>query len=251
MKKMAQTKIEWTESTWNPITGCTKISSGCKNCYAEVMARRLKAMGQEKYKKGFELALHPDVLNEPYTWKKGRMIFVNSMSDLFHKDVPIKFIQKIFTIIKENPQHVFQILTKRADILRYYDSEGWLEWTHNLWMGVTVENKDVTQRIENLRNTGAKVKFLSCEPLLSSLPDMNLQGIDWVIVGGESGRTPRPIKEEWVLDIKKQCANADVAFYFKQWGGINKKKAGKMLEGKVYNEMPEIPASPAGRIATI
>jgi len=237
---MAQTKIEWTESSWNPITGCTQISSGCKNCYAETMAYRLKAMGQEKYKNGFDITLHPDVLNEPYTWKRGRMIFVNSMSDLFHKDVPIKYIQKIFTIIKENPQHVFQVLTKRADILRYYDSEGWLEWTHNLWMGVTVENKDVTRRIENLRNTGAKVKFLSCEPLLSSLPDMNLQGIDWVIVGGESGRTPRPLKKEWVLDIKEQCINTGIAFYFKQWGGTNKKKAGKMLEGKVYNEMPEI-----------
>ncbi|OFY39331.1 MAG: hypothetical protein A2X18_07195 [Bacteroidetes bacterium GWF2_40_14] len=237
---MASTKIEWTESTWNPITGCTKISSGCKFCYAEVMALRLKAMGQEKYKNGFELTLHPDVINEPYTWKKGKMIFVNSMSDLFHEKLPIEYIQQIFKVIKENPHHVFQVLTKRADILRYYDSEGWLEWPHNLWMGVTVENKDVMGRIENLRNTGARVKFLSCEPLLSSLPDMNLQGIDWVIVGGESGRTPRPMKEEWVLGIKEQCQNANVAFYFKQWGGTNKKKAGKMLEGKVYNEMPVI-----------
>ena len=166
------------------------------------------------------------------------MFFVNSMSDLFHKEVPIQFIQQIFKVIKENPQHVFQVLTKRTDILRYYDSEGWFEWPHNLWMGVTVENNEVTHRIENLRNTGARVKFLSCEPLLSSLPDMNLQSIDWVIVGGESGRTPRPIKEEWVIDIKKQCQKANVAFYFKQWGGTNKKKAGKILEGKVYNEMP-------------
>jgi protein gp37 len=237
---MANTKIEWTESTWNPITGCTKISSGCKFCYAEIMARRLKAMGQEKYKNGFELTLHPDVLNEPYTWKKGKMIFVNSMSDLFHKDIPVEYIQKIFKVIKENPHHVFQVLTKRADILRYYDSEGWLEWPHNLWMGVTVESSHVTHRIENLRSTDARVKFLSCEPLLSSLPDMNLKGIDWVIVGGESGRTPRPIKGEWVLDIKDQCLKANTAFYFKQWGGTNKKKAGKMLEGKVYNEMPVI-----------
>jgi len=235
---MAKTKIEWTESTWNPITGCTKISTGCKFCYAEVMARRLKAMGQEKYINGFELTLHPDVLNEPYNWKKGRMIFVNSMSDLFHKDVPIEFIQKIIKVIKNNPQHVFQVLTKRSDILRYYDTEGWLDWPHNLWMGVTVENNDVTNRIENLRNTGAKVKFLSCEPLLSFLPEMNLQNIDWVIVGGESGRTPRPIKEEWVIDIKEQCQKANVAFYFKQWGGTNKKKTGKILEGKVYDEMP-------------
>ena len=237
---MATTKIEWTESTWNPITGCTKISSGCKFCYAEVMTRRLQAMGQEKYKKGFELALHPDVLIEPYTWKKPKMIFVNSMSDLFHKDVPIAFIQKIFNVIKENPHHVFQVLTKRADILRYYDSEGWLDWPHNLWMGVTVENKDVTHRIDNLRLTGARVKFLSCEPLLTSLPEINLKGIDWVIVGGESGRTPRPVKEEWILDIKEQCIQAGVAFYFKQWGGTNKKKAGKMLEGKIYNEMPVV-----------
>jgi len=235
---MARTKIEWTESTWNPITGCTKISTGCKFCYAEVMARRLKAMGQEKYKNGFKLTLHPDVLNEPYTWKKGKMVFVNSMSDLFHKDVPVKFIQQIFKVIKNNPQHVFQALTKRSDILRYYDTEGWLDWPHNLWMGVTVENNDVTNRIENLRNTGAKVKFLSCEPLLSFLPEMNLQNIDWVIVGGESGRTPRPIKEEWVIDIKEQCQKANVAFYFKQWGGTNKKKTGKILEGKVYDEMP-------------
>lgn len=237
---MATTKIEWTESTWNPITGCTKISSGCRFCYAEVMANRLKAMGQEKYRNGFELTLHPEVLNEPYNWKKPKMIFVNSMSDLFHKDIPIDYIQKIFKVIRENPHHVFQVLTKRADLLRYYDSEGWLEWPHNLWMGVTVENSAVMNRIDLLRLTSARVKFLSCEPLLSSLPDMNLKGIDWVIVGGESGRTPRPIKEEWIVDIKEQCQQAKVAFYFKQWGGTNKKKAGKMLDGKVYNEMPVI-----------
>ncbi|MFA5818141.1 MAG: phage Gp37/Gp68 family protein [Bacteroidales bacterium] len=240
---MASTKIEWTESTWNPITGCTKISTGCKFCYAELMARRLKAMGQEKYKNGFELTLHPDTLQEPYTWKKGKMIFVNSMSDLFHKDVPIEFIQQIFRVIKENPQHVFQALTKRSDVLRYYDSEGWLEWPHNLWVGVTVENNDVTHRIEDLRKTGARVKFLSCEPLLSSLPDINLQSIDWVIVGGESGRSPRPIKEEWVIDIKEQCQNANVAFYFKQWGGTNKKKNGRLLEGKRYDKMPRLLAN--------
>jgi protein gp37 len=236
---MATTKIEWTESTWNPITGCTKISTGCKFCYAEVMARRLKAMGQEKYKNSFELTLHPETLQEPYSWKKGKMIFVNSMSDLFHKDIPIEYIQQIFKVIKDNPQHVFQVLTKRADVLRYYDSEGGLEWPHNLWMGVTVENSSLTERINLLRMTGARVKFLSCEPLLSSLPNLKLQGIDWVIVGGESGRTPRPIKEEWVIDIKEQCQAAKVAFYFKQWGGTNKKKAGKMLEGEVYNQMPD------------
>ena len=236
---MASSKIEWTESTWNPVTGCTKISTGCKFCYAEVMARRLKAMGQEKYKNGFELTLHPDTLQEPYSMKKGKMIFVNSMSDLFHKDVPLEYVQQIFKVIKENPQHVFQVLTKRADVLRYYDSEGWLEWPHNLWMGVTVENNSLSERIDLLRQTGARVKFLSCEPLLSSLPDLNLEDIDWVIVGGESGRTPRPIREEWVIDLKEQCQTAKVAFYFKQWGGTNKKKAGKILEGKVYNQMPE------------
>ena len=235
---MASTKIEWTQSTWNPITGCTKISSGCKFCYAEIMTRRLKAMGQEKYKNGFELTIHPEALNEPYKWKKGRMIFVNSMSDLFHKDVPLEFIQQVFQVIKNNPQHVFQVLTKRADILRYYNSEGWLEWPHNLWMGVTVESDEVLDRIDNLRVTGARVKFLSCEPLLSSLPGLNLTGIDWVIVGGESGRTPRPMKEEWVLDIKEQCQKSKVAFFFKQWGGTNKKKSGSTLNGGNFKEIP-------------
>lgn len=168
------------------------------------------------------------------------MIFVNSMSDLFHKDVPVEYIQQIFKVIRDNPQHLFQVLTKRADVLKYYDSEGWLEWPHNLWMGVTVEHKSLIDRIELLRQTGARVKFLSCEPLLSSLPDLNLKGIDWVIVGGESGRTPRPIKEEWVIDIKEQCQTANVAFYFKQWGGTNKKKNGRLLEGKRYDKMPEL-----------
>jgi len=237
---MATTKIEWTESTWNPITGCTKLTAGCKFCYAEVMTKRLQAMGQEKYKNGFEVTLHPETLNEPYTWKKSKMIFVNSMSDMFHKDVPIEYIQQIFKVMRNNPQHVFQVLTKRADILRYYDSEGLLDWSHNIWMGVTVENSDVMNRIDMLRNTGAKVKFLSCEPLLSDLPQMNLQNIDWVIVGGESGRTPRPIKEEWVLNIKEQCNAQKAAFYFKQWGGTNKKKNGRTLQGNLYSEMPVI-----------
>jgi protein gp37 len=237
---MAKTKIEWTESTWNPITGCTKISAGCKYCYAEVMTRRLQAMGQKKYVNGFNLTLHPETLKEPYTWKKPKVIFVNSMSDLFHKDIPIQYITDVFRVMKENPHHVFQILTKRADLLLYYDKEGYLEWTHNIWMGVTVEDNTITKRIDLLRQTGAKIKFLSCEPLLTGLPDINLIGIDWVIVGGESGRTPRPIKEEWVLDIKNQCRRAGAAFYFKQWGGINKKKNGKSLQGMQYTEMPEI-----------
>ena len=236
---MARTKIEWTESTWNPLTGCTKVSAGCKNCYAEVMARRLQAMGQPKYKDGFSLTLHQDTLSEPYSWLKPRMIFVNSMSDLFHKDVPLKFIQNVFRVMKENPQHVFQVLTKRADILLYYDKEGYLEWTHNIWMGVTVEDDTVTDRIDKLRTTGAKVKFLSCEPLLTALPNINLAEINWVIVGGESGKKPRPMKEEWVVDIKDQCKQANVAFYFKQWGGTNKKKSGKKLNGTEYLEIPE------------
>ncbi len=237
---MSKTKIEWTEMTWNPVTGCDKISSGCKHCYAEVMAQRLQAMGQSKYKNGFELMLHPEALSEPYKWKKSKIIFVNSMGDLFHKDVPIEYIQRVFNVMKENPQHVFQVLTKRADILNYYNSEGWLEWAHNIWMGVTVENTSLVKRIDLLRETNARVKFLSCEPLLSALPYMNLKGIDWVIVGGESGRTPRPIKEEWVVDIKEQCKKTNVAFYFKQWGGTNKKKAGSVLNGKLYKEVPQV-----------
>lgn len=237
---MAQSSIEWTEMTWNPTTGCNKLSAGCKFCYAEVMSRRLQAMGVEKYKDNFKLRIHEKELELPYTWKKPKVVFVNSMSDLFHKDVPVDFIQRVFRVMKENPQHVFQVLTKRADLLRYYDSEGWLEWTHNIWMGVSVEDKRVLKRMELLQQTGARVKFLSCEPLIGPLPDMQLQGIDWVIVGGESGRTPRPMKPEWVQDIKTQCQRSNVAFFFKQWGGTNKKAAGRELDGQTYSEMPSI-----------
>ena len=237
---MAQSKIEWTEMTWNPTTGCTKITSGCKFCYAEVMSRRLKAMGQTKYKNGFDLTLHPDTLKEPYTWNKPKMIFVNSMSDLFHIDVPVGYIQKTFSVMKDNPQHIFQILTKRADILSIYDKEGYLDWSDNIWMGVTVEEAKLVNRIDLLRETGARVKFLSCEPLLTDLPDLDLKNIDWVIVGGESGRSPRLIKEEWVLNIQKQCKSQLVAFYFKQWGGTNKKKNGRLLNGQTFSEMPKI-----------
>lgn len=236
---MAQSSIEWTELTWNPVTGCDKISAGCKFCYAEVMARRLKAMGVEKYANNFKLTLHEAELKTPYTWKKSRMVFVNSMSDLFHKDVPIEFIQRVFRVMKENPQHVFQILTKRADVLAYYDREGLLDWTHNIWMGVSVENNTFRNRIDLLRETSARTKFLSCEPLIGPLNNMNLSGIDWVIVGGESGRTPRPMKKEWVEDIQNQCEEADVSFFFKQWGGTNKKKSGNLLNGKQYLEIPE------------
>lgn len=237
---MAQSSIEWTQMTWNPTTGCDKISAGCKFCYAEIMSKRLQAMGVDKYKNNFHVTIHEDELNTPYTWKKPKVVFVNSMSDLFHKDIPIDFIKKVFKTMNDNPQHVFQILTKRADVLRYYDSEGWLDWSHNIWMGVSVENIKVISRIDLLRKTRARVKFLSCEPLIGPIPNMNLKEIDWVIVGGESGRKPRPMKEEWITDIRQQCLSANVAFFFKQWGGTNKKKAGRVLEGQTWNEMPEI-----------
>ncbi|MFZ1705332.1 MAG: phage Gp37/Gp68 family protein [Saprospiraceae bacterium] len=237
---MAQSSIEWTEMTWNPTTGCDKISAGCKFCYAEVMSRRLNAMGIDKYANDFELTIHEDELLTPYTWKKSRMVFVNSMSDLFHKDVPIEFIKKVFKVMKENPQHVFQILTKRADILLYYDKEGYLDWSHNIWMGVSVENENFLDRVELLRQTKARTKFLSCEPLIGPLPNLNLKGIDWVIVGGESGRTPRAMKKEWVMEIKEQCKKLNVAFFFKQWGGTNKKKSGNLLDGEKYLEMPGV-----------
>jgi protein gp37 len=237
---MAQSKIEWTELTWNPITGCTKVSAGCKFCYAEIMSRRLKAMGVEKYKAGFRLSLHPETLSEPYTWKNSKIVFVNSMSDLFQKNVPIEFIQRVFAVMNDNPQHVFQVLTKRADLLLQYDQAKLLKWTHNIWMGVSVEDDRVKDRIRLLKKTKAKVKFLSCEPLIGPLPKMNLKKIDWVIVGGESGRKPRPMSVDWVLDIKEQCESGGVAFFFKQWGGTSKKKTGRLLEGRTYNEMPEV-----------
>lgn len=233
---MASSSIEWTEMTWNPTTGCDKISAGCKYCYAEVMAKRLEAMGIEKYSNGFKLALHEDALNIPNTWKTPKIVFVNSMSDLFHKDVPLEFIKKVFAVMNDNPQHVFQVLTKRSDILLEYHKE--LKWTHNIWMGVSVENQKVVKRIDDLRKTKAKVKFLSCEPLIGGLPDLNLKKIDWVIVGGESGRKPRPMNVDWVLDIQDQCRKANVSFFFKQWGGTNKKKTGRLINGETYSEFP-------------
>ena len=237
---MGQSSIEWTEMTWNPVTGCTKISEGCKHCYAESFTRRLKAMGVKKYEDGFNIRIHPDSLQEPYTWKKPKVVFVNSMSDLFHEKVPVEFIQQVFQVMKDNPQHVFQVLTKRADVLLYYDKEGLLNWTHNIWMGVSVENDWNKNRIDLLSQTGARTKFLSCEPLIGPIGKMNLEKIDWVIVGGESGLKARPMKKEWVVDIKTQCIEKNVAFFFKQWGGKNKKKAGRLLEGKIWDEMPEI-----------
>lgn len=236
---MAQSSIEWTEMTWNPTTGCTKVSQGCKFCYAEVMSKRLQAMGVEKYKDNFKVRTHEKELETPYKWKSPKIVFVNSMSDLFHPEVPIDFIKKVFDVMNDNPQHLFQILTKRGDLLRYYDSEGWLNWSHNIWMGVSVEDEKVTERIDLLRQTGAWVKFLSCEPLIGPLPNLKLDGIDWVIVGGESGRKPRPMKPEWVDDIKNQCLLTDTKFFFKQWGGTNKKKTGRILEGRTWDEIPE------------
>jgi protein gp37 len=235
---MAQSKIEWTEVTWNPTTGCTKISEGCRFCYAEIMSRRLQAMGQPKYKNGFKLTLHPNTLTIPYTWKKPRIVFVNSMSDLFHKNIPLDYIRKVFRVMKDNRMHTFQVLTKRADILTQYNSL--LDWPPNIWMGVTVENQKVIERIDYLRNTSAFIKFLSLEPLIGPIHNLNLYNIDWVIVGGESGPKARPMKKEWVLDIKDQCDKAGVKFFFKQWGGFNKKKSGRLLEGKTYNEMPDL-----------
>lgn len=235
---MAQTNIEWTEMTWNPTTGCDKISAGCKFCYAEIMSKRLKAMGLEKYKDNFKVRTHESALATPYTWKSSKVVFVNSMSDLFHKDIPLEFIQKVFKVMNDNPQHVFQILTKRAE--RLLELHKKLKWSHNIWMGVSVENELVKNRIDFLSQTDARVKFLSCEPLIGALPNLNLDNIDWVIVGGESGHKPRPMDAEWVLDIQQQCKKNDVAFFFKQWGGKNKKANGRVLNGRTYDEMPEI-----------
>jgi protein gp37 len=233
---MAQSSIEWTEMTWNPTTGCDKVSAGCKYCYAEVMARRLQAMGIEKYKDGFELRLHEDAINIPYSWNRPKIVFVNSMSDLFHKDVPLSFIQRVFEVMNNTPKHTYQVLTKRAE--RLYELYDQLNWTTNIWMGVSIENEKVKDRIDFLRETNAKVKFLSCEPLIGALRNLNLENIQWVIVGGESGRKARPMKESWVWEIRQQCAEQGVAFFFKQWGGTNKKKTGRILGGRTYDEMP-------------
>ena len=235
---MAQSIIEWTEMTWNPTTGCNKISAGCKFCYAEVMSRRLHAMGIDKYKDGFKLRTHESALLTPFEWKSPKIVFVNSMSDLFHKDVPLDFIKKVFDTMNKCPQHTFQVLTKRSDVLLKYHKE--LNWSHNIWMGVSVEDERVKHRIDDLRKTNARTKFLSLEPLIGPLPKMKLKKIDWVIVGGESGRTPRPMNEDWVLDIQQQCEKAKAAFFFKQWGGTNKKKTGRVLNGRTYSDMPPI-----------
>jgi len=233
----ARSHIEWTESTWNPVTGCSKISPGCKHCYAERMARRLKAMGQPNYVNGFEVTTHDHALQIPLEWKTPQTIFVNSMSDLFHKKVPLNFIEKVFDVMERASWHRFQVLTKRDK--RLLELSGKLPWTENVWMGVSVENGDYVHRIDALRETGAFVKFLSIEPLLGPIPGMNFRGIDWVIVGGESGPGARPMKPEWVADIRDQCQDAGVPFFFKQWGGFNKKKNGRTLDGRTWDEMPQ------------
>lgn len=233
---MAQTKIEWTEASWNPVTGCTKISAGCANCYAERMAKRLKAMGNPNYRNGFDVTLQPHMLELPLQWKNPRKIFVNSMSDLFHEDIPLSYIHKVFSVMAKASQHTFQVLTKRSERLRELSSR--LSWKENIWMGVTVEHPDLLFRMEDLKNTGAKIKFLSCEPLLARLSGLKLDGIDWVIAGGESGPGARPMAPGWVADIRDDCQAQGVPFFFKQWGGFNKKKNGRELEGKIWNEWP-------------
>lgn len=232
------TSIEWTEATWNPVTGCTKVSQGCKNCYAERMAKRLYAMGSSRYTNGFKVTLHHDLIDRPRSWIKPRKIFVNSMSDLFHEEVPLEFIQEIFNTMNETPQHTYQILTKRSRRLKEIANK--LSWSKNIWIGTSVENTAVISRIDDLRHVPAAVRFLSCEPLIGPLPNLNLNGIHWVIVGGESGPKSRPMKEEWALDIRDQCKSAHVAFFFKQWGGVQKHRHGRALDGQTYDEYPEI-----------
>ncbi len=231
-----RTKIEWTESTWNPVTGCTKLSEGCRNCYAERMARRLKAMGQANYINGFAPTLHEHMLTAPLRWKRPQRIFVNSMSDLFHHEVPLSFIRRVFEVMAQCPQHIFQILTKRSD--RLIEDGTNLQWPENVWMGVTVERADYTFRIDHLRQTRAKTKFLSIEPLLGPIPDLDLHGIHWVIVGGESGPKARAMDASWVHLVLDQCQAAQVPFFFKQWGGTNKKKSGRQLDGRTWDETP-------------
>jgi len=242
---MAQSSIEWTESTWNPLKGCTKISPGCKFCYAERMAKRLQGMGQPRYANGFKLTLHEDVLELPLSWKKPQLIFVNSMSDMFHEDVPARFIHKMFGVMRRASWHQFQVLTKRAERLREMSPS--IDWPGNVWMGVSVERHEFVCRIDDLRKTGAAVKFVSLEPLLGPLPKLDLRGIDWVIVGGESGPGARPMEEDWVLEIMAHCRKARVPFFFKQWGGFNKKRAGRLLQGRTWDELPNIGAMALAR----
>jgi len=231
-------KIEWTEMTWNPVTGCTKISPGCKHCYALAMSKRLKAMGVERYRDGFTLRLHWDLVDLPRRWRQPRIVFVNSMSDLFHADVPLEFIKAVFKTMAECPQHTFQLLTKRSSRLATLAEK--LEWPDNIWMGVSVEDARHDHRVADLRRVPAAVRFLSCEPLIGPLEDLQLEGIGWVIVGGESGPRARIMKKDWVLSIRRQCYSAGVPFFFKQWGGVRKHKTGRELDGRTFDEMPTL-----------
>jgi len=232
--------IEWTESTWNPVTGCSKVSLGCRHCYAERMAKRLQAMGQSNYRNGFQVATHEHALDLPLSWKKPQTIFVNSMSDLFHESVPLEFILRIFDVMARANWHCYQILTKRVERLGQLDPV--LPWQPHIWMGVSVENQDYVHRVDCLRRTHAHVKFISFEPLLGPVNNIDWSGIDWAIVGGESGPGARAMSEEWVLDIRNACRQNGIPFFFKQWGGLNKKKNGRILQGNVYREMPPLPA---------
>ena len=232
--------IEWTEATWNPVTGCTKISAGCKHCYAERMAKRLQAMGMLQYANGFKVTLQEQALELPLSWKKPRNVFVNSMSDLFHKDVPFDFIRRVFDVMKRCPQHTFQVLTKRPEITAEYAPD--LCWPSNIWMGASVENAIVVHRIDALRSIPAGIRFLSLEPLLGPLSRLLLEGIHWVIVGGESGPGARRVDARWVRQIREQCIAHNVPFFFKQWGGTNKKRAGRQLDGRTWDQMPTQPA---------
>ena len=244
--------IEWTEATWNPTTGCDRVSPGCDNCYALALAKRLKAMGSRKYQQdgdprtsgpGFGITLHPETLDLPRSWRAPRVVFVDSMSDLFHPDVPLEFIHDVFAVMRETPRHTYQVLTKRSHRLRDLGSE--LDWPSNVWMGVSIENDRYRFRMDHLRSVPARTRFLSLEPLLGPLPGLDLAGIQWVIVGGESGPSARPMTESWVIDIREQCRSADVPFFFKQWGGRTPKAGGRMLDGRTYDQMPLVAESVA------
>jgi protein gp37 len=229
-------RIEWTEASWNPVTGCTKASPGCFHCYAERMAKRLQAMGQPNYRDGFRVALHPAALDAPLSWSRSQLIFVNSMSDLFHEDVPLDFIRQVFSVMGRARQHNFQVLTKRSERLEALAKR--LPWPSNVWIGVSVESADYAYRIDHLRRVPAATRFVSFEPLLDDVGELDLDGIHWAIVGGESGPGARPMQPEWALALRDQCVKQSVPFFFKQWGGVHKKKAGRLLDGRVWDEYP-------------
>ena len=240
-----RTAIEWTEATWNPVTGCTKVSQGCKHCYAERLANRLEAMGNPRYANGFQVTLHADLLDLPLRWRDPRVIFVNSMSDVFHPDVPDDFIRRIFDTMVRAAQHTFQVLTKRPERVAAMSED--LPWPDNVWMGTSVEDMRVVHRVDELRRVKAQVRFLSCEPLIGPLPELNLDGIHWVIVGGESGPQHRPMQPEWARQIRQQCEAAGVAFFFKQWGGVTSKAGGRLLDGQTWDDMPIADIKPRHR----